>query len=331
METRKRHRLITKGDFDGLVCAVLLKEMDIIDEVVFAHPRDIESGKIEVTGRDITAGLPYNEKVYLAFDYYPGAAASGGGKNLIIDSGKPSTSRVIYDYFGRKKFPRIQEDMLNAVDKGFSGDITIEEILYPTGWILFNYLVDQRTGLERFRKFSLTHSDLLIKLIYYCRRHTIWEIFNIPAIEERHRLYFSSIEQYKTQMLRCSSVHYNLVVTDMRNEKIIYPGNRFMVYALFPECNVSMNVSLDVKNGRTVFVAGKSILDRSFSADIGRVMKKYGGGGHSKAGTCQAGNDDADTVMRKLISEFKYPLFKNLFLGYFNYYYPLAPEKSITN
>src|SRR3989338_7507479 len=138
----------------------------------------------------------------------------------------PSTSRVIYNYYGEDKFPDIQKDMLNAVDKGFSAKISRDEILYPTGWILFNYLIDQRTELDKLGRFTVSHSELIIKLVDFCRGHNIWEILDTPEMEERLNLYFSCMEQCKAQILRCASVYYNLVVIDLRKEKVIYPGNR---------------------------------------------------------------------------------------------------------
>lgn len=317
----KKYRLVTKADFDGMVCGVLLKELGIIDSIVFSYPKDIETGRFNITDNDITAGLPYKECVHLAFDHYPGALISGGDrKNLIVDTNMPSTSRVIYNYYGEDKFPAIQRDMLDAVDKGFSGKISRDEILYPTGWILFNYLIDHRTGLDRFKKFTISHSELIIKLVDLCRGHNIWEILNMPEVEERLNLYFSYIEQYKAQLLRCASVYYNLVVIDLRREKVIYPGNRFMIYAMFPECNVSLEVVQDSSNNKTIFVAGKSVLDRSFSKDIGRIMRRYGGGGHPNAGTCQVNGNNADKVLRDITAELSYSMLKNLFMGYFNYH-----------
>lgn len=316
----KKYRLVTKGNFDGMVCGMLLKEVDIIDMVVFAHPRDIESGTLEITGEDITAGLPYREKAHIVFDHYPAASLSAGNKNnLVVDYKMHSTSRVIYNYYGKNRFSSIPEDILDAVDKDYSAQITIDEILYPTGWILFNYLIDQRTGLEGFKKFSISHSDLIIKLTDESRTHTIWEVLDTRDVEERLNLYFSSIEEYKEQILRCSSVYSNLVVTDARNEMVLYPGNRFMVYALFPDCNVSMFVS-SVANGRANLVVGKSVLDRTFRLDIGKILKKFGGGGHANAGTCQVSIDRADEILGNLIMELKYGLVKNLFMGYYNYY-----------
>ncbi len=314
-------RLVTKCDIDGLACGILLKERNMIDRMSFAHPKDIEYGKVEITGNDITAGLPYRREAYLAFDHYPVTAAPSGNKNnLIADQRAPSTSRVIYNYYGSDNFV-CSRDMLDAVDKGYSGNISIDEILYPTGWIFLNYLIDQRTGLERFRRFPVTNSDLIIKLTDLVIDRTILEILSLPYVEDRIDLYFSCVEQYKAQLLRCSSVHYNLLVVDMSKEMKIYPGNRFMMYALFPECNISLQVISDAGSGTTTFAAGKSVIDRSHPGDIGKIMRKFGGGGHFNAGTCQTDSDSADDILKRIIDELKYSLIRNLFYGYFNYYF----------
>jgi len=315
-----KKRLITKCDMDGLACGILLKEMDLINGVVFVHPKDVESGKMVIGSGDITAGLPYKESVHLAFDYYPGALSKGCRDNLIVDSSMPSTSRVICNYYNQTSKTGILKDLLLAVDKGFSADISIDEILYPTSWILLSYLIDQRTGLERYGNFNATNAQLIANLIQHGKEQTIWEILNSPAVEERLNLYFSCMERCKDQLLRCSSVHYNLVVTDMRNEEILYPGNRFLIYALFPECNVSMHVVNDSAGNRTSFVVGKSVIDRAYQKDIGKILKSHGGGGHSNAGTCMSDRESADELKDKLIDQLSYSTLENIFNGYFNFY-----------
>ncbi|MBF0558920.1 MAG: exopolyphosphatase [Nitrospirae bacterium] len=312
-------RLVTKCDIDGLACGILLKERDVIDRIAFAHPKEVESGKVEITGDDITAGLPYREEAHLAFDHYPSPIATDGNNNLIIDRNLPSTSRVIHKYYGCK-YAACSPDMLDAVDKGYSGNISIDEILYPTGWILLNYLIDHRTGLESYKQLSMSNSELIIKLTDFAINRNIWDILSLPETEERLDLYFDCIDQYKDQILRCSSVHYNLLVVDMRKETHIYPGNRFMMYALFPECNVSLQVLQNQVSGMTTFVAGKSVIDRSYNVNIGGIMRAHGGGGHLNAGTCQTASDNSEKVLERLISDLKYSSFRNLFYGYFNYY-----------
>lgn len=317
MDTAK-YRLVTKSDFDGMVCGILLRELELVDKVAFVHPKDIESGKFEITGGDITAGLPYRESARLAFDHFSSASARGRD-NFKTNPRASSTSRVIYDHYGKDKFPRGHENILDAVDKGFSA-ITTDEILYPASWVLLGYLIDKRTGLEGYKRFRISHDELLNELMAEGRGKSIWKILNLPDMEERLKLYFACVEDYKGQILRCSSVFSNLVVTDTRKEKAIYPGNKFMTYALFPECNVSLNVSLSPESGRAVFSAGKSVLDRTCSLDIGAIMKKYGGGGHAGAGGCQAEPDKAEELLTSLIKELEYGPFENLYHGYFNYY-----------
>ncbi|MBI4350974.1 MAG: exopolyphosphatase [Elusimicrobia bacterium] len=310
------YRLLTKDDFDGMTCGILLKKLGLAAETVFVHPKAIESGIFPVTGGDITAGLPYKEDAYLAFDHFASGKSAG---NLVADPRAASTARVVYAHYGKEKFPGFHEDILDAADKSVSARLTTDDILYPEGWTLLSYLVDHRTGLEGRGTFRITHKELMNRLMDKGADLSVWELLSLPDVEERLELYFSRIEDHKGQILRCSSVFSNLVVTDTRREKAIYPGNKFVTYALFPECDVSLHVSPGA-GGRTVFAAGKSVLDRRCSLDIGRIMKKYGGGGHSGAGACRAGNGAAEEVLLSLIGELRYGLLKNLFLGYFNYY-----------
>jgi hypothetical protein len=234
----------------------------------------------------------------------------------------PSTSRVIYNYFGEQKFQNISQDLLRAVDKGISADISIDEILYPSGWLLLNYLIDQRTGLDNFTRFAMSNAELVERLTDWCREYTIWEVLSLPDVEDRLHLYFDCTESYKSQILRCSSVHNNLVVVDMRGEKMLYPGNRFMTYALFPECNVSLQINPHPSGTKTTFVVGKSFIDKSLGTNIGKIMKAHGGGGHANAGTCEVDDSKAEDVMKSLVKALKYGVFTNLYMGYHNYYYP---------
>ncbi|MBM4053305.1 MAG: exopolyphosphatase [Planctomycetes bacterium] len=317
----KKYRLITKGDFDGLGCAILLKSLDIIESILFTHPKEIERGNIKITDHDIMTGLPYREEAHLVFDNYPGSIKNAKGKkdNFIIDTHVPSTTKVVYNYFGGKKtFPKISDELLTAVDKGYTANFTTYEILYPSGWDLLNYIIDQRTGLEKFGEFRSPHYQLMLKLVDYCKDHTILEILSLPEIEERIDSYFSVVEQCKEQILRCASLYYNLAVIDFRHEDVIYPGNRFIAYALYPECNISLQILSDASHANTIFVAGKSIIDRSFKVNIGRIMSLYGGGGHANAGTCQVPNEKAEKTLEELIKRFQYGVLKNLILGYFH-------------
>lgn len=300
-----KYRLVTRSDFDGLVCAVLLRELDLIDEIKFVHPKDMQDGKVEITDRDITTNLPYVPGAHLAFDHHLSETIRNTGErpNHVIDAKAPSAARVVYDHYGgAAAFPRIAPDMMAAVDKADAAQFSREEILDPQGWVLLNYLMDARTGLGRFREFRISNYALMMDLIAYCATHGIDDILALPDVRERVEVYFDHAERAKEQIRRCARVHGNLVVLDLRDEETIWATNRFMIYALFPQTNISIHVMWGVQKQNTVFATGKSILDRSSRTNVGELMLAYGGGGHQAAGTCQVDNDHAAEVLRQLIT-----------------------------
>lgn len=304
--SQEKFRLVTRSDFDGLVCAVLLNELELIDEIKFVHPKDMQDGKVDITDRDITTNLPYVAAAHLAFDHHLSETLrnSGERQNHIIDAKAPSAARVVYDYYGGKeRFPRIADDMMAAVDKADAAQFNREEILEPTGWVLLNYLMDARTGLGRFRDFRISNYALMMDLIKYCRDHSIDDILALPDVKERVDLYVEQAEKAKEQLLRCTTVHKNLAVLDLRNEETIWATNRFMIYALFPQTNISIHVLWGVQKQNTVFATGKSILDRGSKTNVGELMLQYGGGGHQAAGTCQVDNDQAEATLQALIAK----------------------------
>lgn len=305
MSNPQKFRLVTRSDFDGLVCAVLLNELGLIDDIKFVHPKDMQDGKIDITARDITTNLPYVPAAHLAFDHHLSETLRNTGPrdNHIIDPKAPSAARVVYDYYGGKaRFPDVSEEMMTAVDKADSAQYSREEILDPQGWVLLNYLMDARTGLGRFRDFRISNYALMMDLIKYCKHHGIDEILALPDVRERVELYFEHSDKAKAQIQRCTTVHGKLAVLDLRAEETIYATNRFMIYALFPETNISIHVMWGLQKQNTVFATGKSILDRSSKTNVGELMLRYGGGGHLAAGTCQVANDRAESVLKELIA-----------------------------
>ncbi len=307
MGDQQRYRLVTRSDFDGLACAVLLKSRGMIGDILFVHPKDVQDGKIEITERDITTNLPYSPQAHLVFDHHSSEKVRIGHEapqNLVLDVTAPSAAHVVYGYFGGKVgFPTVSLEMMEAVDKADSGRFTKEEVLDPKGWVLLNFLMDARTGLGRFKTFAVSNYQLVLELIDYCREHTVDQILELPHVAERVALYREHQEPFRAQLERCSTVHANLVVVELRNEETICAGNRFVVYALFPQCNISMHVMWGVRRQNTVFAIGKSIFDRTSKTNIGELALKYGGGGHEAAGTCQVDNDRAETVKAELIRQ----------------------------
>lgn len=301
-----KYRLVTRSDMDGLLAAVLLRELDMIDEIKFVHPKDVQDGKIDLNENDITTNLPYVDKVYLSFDHHSSehSRVEASGPNHIIESDSPSTARVVYNYFGGKeRFPGIPDEMLAAVDKADSAAFNMDDVLDPQGWELLSFIMDPRTGLGRFREFRVANYALMMDLIAYCKDHTIDDILQLPDVQERVELYFSHDDKSREQIKRCSTVHDKLVVLDLREEETIYAANRFIIYALYPTCNMSMHVMWGREKQNTVFAIGKSIFDKSSKLDIGELCLQYGGGGHENAGTCQVANDTAEDTKAQLIAQ----------------------------
>jgi nanoRNase/pAp phosphatase (c-di-AMP/oligoRNAs hydrolase) len=163
-------------------------------------------------------------------------------------------------------------------------------------------LMDARTGLGRFHHFRISNYQLMMDLIGYCKTLSIAEMMEISDVRERVELYREHSEKAKEQLVRCSTTHGNLIVLDLRNEETIWTTNRFMIYALFPEANISIHILWGVKQQNTVFATGKSIINRSSKTNIGELMLGYGGGGHENAGTCQVENNQANRVLVELIT-----------------------------
>ncbi len=303
----QKFRLVTRSDFDGLVCAVLFKDLGMIDDILFVHPKDMQDGIIDIGPNDITTNLPYVASCHLSFDHHASELKrredkGGDSENHIIDTEAPSAARVVYDYYGgASRFPDISIEMMEAVDKADSAQFSRDEILNPTGWVLLNFLMDSRTGLGRFREFRVSNYQLMMQLIDYCRDHTIEQILQLDDVKERVELYNEHRQQFEDQLKRCTTVHNNLVVLDLRDEEIIYAGNRFMIYALFPEQNISIHVLWGLKKQNTVFAIGGSIINRSHKTHIGELCLEHDGGGHRNAGTCQIENDKYEEVLDVLI------------------------------
>jgi nanoRNase/pAp phosphatase (c-di-AMP/oligoRNAs hydrolase) len=302
----QKYRLVTRSDFDGLVCGMLLRELALIDEITFVHPKDMQDGIVKITPRDIITNLPYVEGCHLAFDHHSSEVARKGDRtypNHIIDPEAPSAARVVFNYYGgTKNFPRVSGELMAAVDKADSAQFTRDEILNPQGWVLLNFLMDSRTGLGRFRDFRISNYELMMQLIEQCRDHAIEEVLALPDVRERVDLYMSHHDLFAEQLRRCTTVHGKLALIDLRGEEVIYAGNRFTVYALFPECDISAHVMWGLKKQNTVFAIGKSTLDRGSPVDVGAVCLSYNGGGHHAAGTCQIANDRAESVKTELIA-----------------------------
>lgn len=298
-------RLITRSDFDGLACGALLKEAGIIDSWKFAHPKDLQDGLIEITEDDCLANVPYVEGCGLWFDHHSSEhernelAGKYKGESRIT----PSCARIIYDYYGGKERFAHFDDMMEAVDKVDSGNLTIDDIQHPSGWVLVGFLMDPRTGLGRWRNFTISNYQLMEKLIEACRTMNTEEILALPDVKERIEVYFEQEAKFKEMVAAHTYTKGDLIVSDMRGVDPIYSGNRFMIYSLYPEQNISMWI-VNGKGGKGCSCAvGYSILNRTSNVNVGHLMLKNGGGGHKAVGTCQFSDEEMDAKIEALIED----------------------------
>ncbi|MCW2278683.1 exopolyphosphatase [Heliophilum fasciatum] len=301
-------RLLTRSDFDGLACAVLFEELGMVHERKFVHPKDLQDGVVEVTADDILANVPYVPGCGLWFDHHASEEERGSLQNQCAGCSRqaPSAARVIYDYYGgAERFPQHLNDLMAAVDKSDSAAFTIDEVLHPQGWPLLSFIMDPRTGLGRFRDYRISNYQLMDALIGYCRTLTIDEILALPDVQERVKRYYEQDRLFREMVAKHTQLHGNVIVTDLRNVDLIYSGNRFMIYAMYPEQNISIWV-VDGRNKQNcVFACGHSVFNRTSTTNVGSLMLKYGGGGHPKVGTCQVPYAEADQVLQVLIEQMK--------------------------
>ncbi|OPX95958.1 MAG: hypothetical protein A4E58_01936 [Syntrophorhabdus sp. PtaB.Bin006] len=253
---------------------------------------------------DILANVPYvpgvgfwfdhhsSEKDRLKFNYtYDGASEL-----------KPSCARVIWDYFGGKEtFPLEFGEMMEYVDRCDSGQLTSDEVLQPEGWVLLSFIVDPRTGLGRYKDYRISNYSLMMEMVQWCSTLPVDEILAQPDVRERIERYFEQDKLFRRQLARCTIVHKNLAVIDLLDETEIYTGNRFLIYSLYPQCNISMHVLWGRDKQNVVFTVGHSILNRTSKTNVGRLMLEHGGGGHERVGTCQIATVRMEKIKKDLI------------------------------
>lgn len=300
-------RLLTRSDFDGLACAVFLKEAGVIDHWKFVHPKDLQDGLIEVTQDDCLANVPFVEGCGLWFDHHSSEEERNAYKGKYKGESRysPSCAHIIYDYYGgRERFPRY-DDLLEAVDKVDSANLTFEEVLHPNDWILLGFIMDPRTGLGRFRNFRISNYALMEEMINWCSTMNIHEIMAEADVRERIELYWDQTEKFIDMVKQHTTVQNKIIISDLRGVDPIYTGNRFLIYGLYPDANISVWI-VNGKGGKGCSAAvGYSIMNRTCTIDVGALMLKYGGGGHRVVGTCQFSDDTMEDKLEQLLSDMK--------------------------
>jgi nanoRNase/pAp phosphatase (c-di-AMP/oligoRNAs hydrolase) len=300
-------RLVTRSDFDGSVCAALLMELGLVDGILYIHPKDLQDNKIEVTGDDILANVPFVEGCGLWFDHHSSEheRLNLEGKFKGASELEPSAAQVIYEYYKKdqvaagklKKF----EDLIKIVGIADSAQFSKDDILNPTGWIMLAFIADPRTGLGYKRSFRISNFELMKKLPEYLRSKTAEEILALPDFQERVQVYHEETSKYKALLARTTRIEGDAILIDFRGIAENPVGNRFMEYVLYPEQNISVRI-VDGRDKQFAMISvGHSILDRTSLVDVGSLVLKYGGGGHKQVGTCQVEYDDVDRIVGEML------------------------------
>jgi len=295
-------RLLTRSDFDGLACAALLKEVNVIDSYKFVHPKDLQDGIVEVNEGDVLANVPYVEGCGLWFDHHTSeqerlSGVTYNGLVQFIDS----AAHVVYNYYQDLGYDLTKfNEMINAVDKVDSAKLLPDEISKPKEWVLLGFIMDPRTGLGRFRNFRISNYELMEKLIDACREKQISQILEMPDVVERIDLYHKQNALFLDMLKNYTVLDGNIILTDLRGVNPIYTGNRFLLYNVYPDQNISIWVVDGKQNLNCAIAVGYSVINKTNTNDVGSILLEYGGGGHRQVGTCQVAYDDADRVIAEL-------------------------------
>jgi hypothetical protein len=301
-------RLITRSDFDGLACAVLLREVEQIDTVDFVHPKDVQDGKVKAGKNDILTNLPYVQGVGLWFDHHSSEIVRN--EETVTYRGRfevaPSAARVVYRHYDSEKLKKY-EKLLESVDKSDAAQLTVEDVTTPSGWMLLSYVMDPRTGLAYHHGYTISNRELMTKLIDLIAQHPDDpdRVLADPNVKERIDRYFAQEEGFARVMRERSRVDGNVIVTDLRGLGDPPAGNRFLIYTMFPDANIQVRVFDGRKGEFVVCAVGHSIFNRTAKTDVGMLLARYGGGGHRGAGTCQLPLADADAKIAEIVDQIK--------------------------
>ncbi|MGE0087547.1 MAG: exopolyphosphatase [Desulfococcaceae bacterium] len=302
-------RLITRPDPDGLISGVFLAEKGVIDQYKFVHPKVIQDERLKVTENDVVVNMPYARGCGLWFDHHANEVERMKNRKSEFRGGcriAPSAAQVVWDYYGgADSFDPKLTDRLEAVNRYDSGILNMEDILNPREWVLLFILLDPRTGLGRFDDLQISRPLFMEKMILYCRRMQIGEILRLPEIRQIRQRYSEQQELYRKMLERSCEIRENIIVTNLLNEDVIFAGNRFLSYVLFPEQNIEIRLMQGPDKNRVVISCGHSILNRSSKTNVGRLMSEYGGGGHLQVGTCQIPAGEWERVTEEIIRKIR--------------------------
>ena len=294
-------RLVTRPDLDGLTCAVLLSQCEAIDSIELLHPQDVADRRIAIGPSDILANLPYHPSCGMWFDNHlltdAKAMPATGFRGRYGKA--PSAARLVYDHY-LPDHPALSrhEALVAETDRLDSAQLTLDDVLSPSGYVLVGLTLDARTGLGSPREYF----EMLVPAV---RERPVEEVVELPEVRARAARMREQDHAFRDALLAHSRSDANVVVTDFRPLDRVPVGNRFLVFTLFPTANVGVRVEWGPRRERVSVSAGKSIFNRTSRANLGVLMSLHGGGGHVGAGACQLTPPTAEAHIAEIVDTLK--------------------------
>ena len=287
-------RIVTRPDFDGIVCAALLYEAEKIEHsTLWIQPSDIQKGLIPIKPYDIIANLPYHKECALWFDHHVTNQPDGAFQGSF--SIAPSAARVIFEYY-TDRFHCNYESLIRQTDDIDSANLTIEQIRQPER---YPHVLLSMTILGNDLK-EIPYWEHLTSLL---RRFPVESVVADPEVAVRCREAVERNSVFKTHLLNNTRLQEHVAITDFRSMQPAPDGNRFLVYALYPEASVSVKIRFaDPLSENLIVSVGRSILKDGCNVNIGKLLTRFGGGGHAGAGACKFSAADGDRYIPEIIN-----------------------------
>ncbi|MBI4527210.1 MAG: exopolyphosphatase [Deltaproteobacteria bacterium] len=322
-------RLVTRADFDGLVCGALLTAMEEIESYLFVEPKFMQDGVVEIRHGDVIANLPYHPNCSLWFDHHItnsdcwlrhiGFPAPGTPPSVVPGKGgfrlAPSAARVVYEYYTtaeaetgtpgksnrREKLTSLKSErmrvLLEETDKIDAGRLTPDDVLHPGGYVLISMTLDGK---------RLQDEPYWVKLIPLLRDAPLEKILAESEVQRRCQEIVDAQEKLKEILLSRAILKGNVIFVDLRGIKDIPEGNRFLLYTLFPAGNISLKIADDDQRPNTTAISvGYNIFNTTSNVNVGALLERFGGGGHRVVGSCRVPNDRVEDAIAEIFNAIK--------------------------
>ncbi len=309
-------RLVTRPDFDGIVCGALITALEDIDSYLFVEPKFMQDGAVDIRAGDIIANLPYHPACTLWFDHHFTNGAAGFDRPVVAGRGAfrmaPSAARVVYEYYsevpsGSPRYESALEMMrtdrvtvlLRDTDKIDGGTLTREDVLHPDGYVLISMTIYGKESAEE------PYWRRLIDLI---RDRSLAEVLDDPEVRARGERILGLQERLRLQLLERAELRGNVIYLDLRETEDLTDANRFLLYTLFPEGNISMKISRDPQRAHTTAISvGYNIFNTTSTVNVGELLSRHGGGGHRVVGSCRIPDGEAGRAVDEILRHITEP------------------------